>query len=135
MRQTIGFVSAVALLATLAACGGGGGSTGPTLDVSGTYRINGVSPSVGTFTATATLQQSGSQVTGDYRNSAGGTFRLDGSVSGTHVTGQLIGTNNPAVCSAEGDFFPDGRAGHGSFNCQAGGRTVDSGTFTITRTG
>lgn len=122
----------VATLA-LAGCGGGGGSTGPTIDVSGTYRINGLSNATGRFTATATVQQNGSHVSGDYRNSAGGTFRIDGSVSGTRVNAQLIGTNNPSVCSAEGDFFPDGRAGQGSFSCQAGGRTIDSGTFTITR--
>ena len=126
------FVLALTLVAIIAGCES---TSGPRIDVSGTYRINEVSPLIGGLTATATVQQSGRNVFGDYRNNLGNAFRIDGSVSVTHVTAQLIGTNNPDVCSVEGDFFPDGRAGQGSLDCQAGGRTVDSGSLTITRTG
>jgi hypothetical protein len=125
----------LALVPMVAACGGGGSSTGPSIDVSGTYRVNGSSTFTGRFTATAEVQQTGSHVGGTYRNSAGGTFRIDGSVSGTRFSGQLIGTNNPAVCDGDADFLPDGREGQGSFTCRAGGRVVDSGTFTTSRIG
>ena len=123
------------LVLTLVAIVGCESQSGPRIDVSGTYRINEVSDFKGGFTAIATVEQSGRNVFGDYRDNVGNAFRIHGSVSGTHVTAQLIGTNNSDVCSAEGDFFPDGRAGQGSLNCQAGGQTVDSGSLTITRTG
>src|SRR5262249_52272034 len=118
-----------------AALAGCESSSGPRIEVSGTYRINEVSDFQGELTATATVEQNGRNVGGDYRDNLGNTFRIDGSTSGTHVTAQLIGKNNPAVCSVEGDFFPEGRAGQGSLSCQAGGHTVDSGSLTITRTG
>lgn len=89
----------------LAGCGGGG-STGPAIDVTGTYRVNGVSSAGSRFTATVVVQQGGRDVTGTYTNGRS-QYRIDGSVSGTHFTGQLIGLNNPAVCDVEADLRPD----------------------------
>lgn len=77
----------------------GGGSSGPSLNVSGTYRINGNSSTVGRFSATATVSQSGGTVTGGYQNNRGQSFALRGPVDGTHASGQLIRTNNAATCT------------------------------------
>jgi hypothetical protein len=118
----------------LSGCGGGGGSTGPSINVTGTYRVNGASSVSGRFTATAVVQQNGSSVSGTYTNNTGGQFLIEGSVSGTHLSGRLVGLNNPSVCNAEADFFPDGQVGNGSYSCSAANQT-DAGTFTTVRIG
>jgi hypothetical protein len=113
-----GIIIAVTLL--LAACGGGGGVSGPSVDLTGTYRFNGRSSTVGGFTGMASISQAGSGVSGTFQNNLGFTYRLNGSVNGTHVTGQLIGTNNANVCSFEAEFFPDGTVGQGTYRCNTG---------------
>ena len=122
------------LIAGLAGCGGSG-STGPSLDVTGTYRVNGVSERDGTrFTAVVNLQQDGSHVTGTYRQNNGLQYRIDASVSRTRVSGQMIGTNSAAVCdSVSAEFFPDGQTGQGRYSCRLGTAT-DFGSFTTVRT-
>ena len=59
-------LAATACLLLLAGCGGSE-SSGPSLDLSGTYRINGQSSRVGRFSATASVSQSGRSVTGATR--------------------------------------------------------------------
>jgi hypothetical protein len=122
--------TACVLAAGLALVGcGGSDSSGPSREISGTYRINGASNHVGRFSATMAVSQSGSEVTGNYQNDRGQTARLRGSVSGTHLGGQLIATNAPVLCSFESDFFPDGTAGSGSYSCDNG----ETGRFTTVR--
>ena len=74
-------------------------------------------------------QPVGKECHGGYQTRRGGAARLNGSVDGTHVNAQLIGTNSPGVCSFEADFFPDGTAGQGSYGCNDG----ETGSFTTAR--
>jgi hypothetical protein len=129
LPSTIGRSGVIITVASLlVACGSSGGS-GPSVDLSGTYRVNGLSSAVGRFSATASISQSGGRFSGNYENNRGQTFRLNGSVDGTHTTGQLVGTNNPAVCSFEAEFFIDGTAGQGTYGCNTG----ETGSFTTVR--
>ena len=92
------WATVLGLVLLLGGCGGGGGGTsGPAIDVSGTYRVNGFSNTIGGFTATVTLQQNGGAVTGTYQNNRGATFRVDGTAVDVWIAGQdspLINTHH-----------------------------------------
>jgi hypothetical protein len=79
LPSTIGRSGVIITVASLlVACGSSGGS-GPSVDLSGTYRVNGLSSAVGRFSATASISQSGGRFSGNYENNRGQTFRLNGS--------------------------------------------------------
>ena len=89
MKTTTRLAVLMALGLSAAACGSDGRS-GPSIGLTGTYRVNGVSNN-GRFSATAQIVESGGDISGNYSNSNGGTFRVRGSASGIHISGQLVG--------------------------------------------
>lgn len=122
-------IMAVAL--ALSACGGGSGDS---VDVSGIWHGGGTGQVDGkpvTITATVTLAQSGSNVSGTFTSSSGNTGAIVATFDGSKLVGDMI-PSNPGNCPAHLIWFYSANKLEGSvtsYNCSAS----TGGTFTLTR--
>jgi len=109
MNRILAGGGAAALLIMLSACGGGGSSSpgvdSASVNVTGTWRGPVVSSVAGSSTATLTLNQTGTTVSGTYATTGGQAGSVVGTVSGATLafnitptqagcTGALSGTGN-----------------------------------------
>jgi hypothetical protein len=114
----------------LAACGGGGGVTGPSLNVSGTYTgPQTFSTPPGLTTAlTLTLTDVAGLVNGSF-SQKGDFGSVTGTVSGSSLHVQSMSTLFGTTCTFNAGVSNDAATISGGFVCS----NQDAGTFTVNR--
>jgi len=110
----------------LTGCEDDGGGSSPTVDVTGIWRGITLGAS---HSATLTLSQSGSSVSGTFVRNDGLSGTVPGSVSGN----TFVGTASYSAGTVTFDATVSQNTMSGSYSVREGGSVVESGTFTGTR--
>lgn len=121
-RRCVWLAVLLGLLVSVSSCGGGGSSTGPSVDLTGNYVGTQHTSGGSTTTLRMSLTQSGNAIGGSVN---GGTF--SGTVSGSNFSGRA--TFSGGKCDFSGQATNGGLTITGTFACSDG----SSGTFALNR--